>query len=110
MLMCPQAESDVQAERGHLTERCPGGCRHATSWRSSASHARFDEDDVRAIDGHRLVVHSPWHDVQLPGSQGHLVIVQADGQRAAEYEEDPSSVSRCRWRVNSPLVLTTRMS
>jgi hypothetical protein len=50
--------------------------------------ARFDEDDVRAVDGHRLVVHSPWHDVQLPGSQGHLVVVQADGQRAAEYEED----------------------
>jgi len=25
---------------------------------------------------------------QLPGSQGHFVVVHADGQRAAEYEED----------------------
>jgi len=34
------------------------------------------------------VVHSPPHDVQLPGSQDDLVVVQPDGQRATEHEED----------------------
>ncbi len=54
------------------------GCELARRVSGVDGRAGLDEDHLRAVRRHRLVLRSPRHDVQLPGSQRDLAVVQAE--------------------------------